>query len=360
MRSLLVTGGAGFIGSNFIRYLLKTNLEVQVVNLDALTYAGNPDNLSGLSDPSRYIFVEGSINDAVLVGKLLSEHSVDTVVNFAAETHVDRSIDSAYAFLQTNVMGTLALLECVKQSWLKDGVGSTEKVRFHHISTDEVYGSLGPEEPAFNETTPYDPKSPYAASKAASDHLVRAFGHTYGLPVTISNCSNNFGPYQYPEKLIPLVILNALQGKPLPIYGDGQQVRDWLFVEDHCKAIGKILDNGTAGQTYNVGGNAQVDNLSLVRRICSILDLRLPDSPYKPHASLIEFVKDRPGHDRRYAMNTEKLEEALKWKPDHSLQEGLEATIDWYLNNMDWVEKIRVKPDYQEWVSRNYSQRSLR
>ena len=357
MNNVLVTGGAGFIGANFVRYMLNTRPGSKVVVLDALTYAGNLANLNDLSKFEAYEFIEGDINNRPLVESILSKSKVDTIVHFAAETHVDRSIHSSRQFVETNVMGTLNLLECAAKAWLKDGMGALTKVRFHHISTDEVYGSLSQTEPAFSESTAYSPNSPYAASKAASDHLVRAYGHTYGLPFTISNCSNNYGPFQYPEKLVALVILNAVEGKVLPIYGDGMQIRDWLYVEDHCKAITRILDDGEPGETYNIGGKVQITNLKLVTKICAILDAKLPDSAFRPHAALIQFVKDRPGHDRRYDMDIAKITRNLNWRPEFTLDMGLEATVSWYLENIDWVNHVQSKPDYTAWINTQYGNR---
>lgn len=357
MRNVLVTGGAGFIGSNFVRYLLRVEPQVRVINLDALTYAGSRENLRDLpGGEDRHIFVHGDICDRPLVDRLFADHQIDTVVHFAAESHVDRSIHGPEAFVRTNVMGTFTLLEAARRFWL--GTDFPEPVRFHHVSTDEVFGTLAPEDPAFEETTPYAPRSPYAASKAASDHLVRAYGHTYGLPYTITNCSNNYGPFQFPEKLIPLVILNALEGKPLPIYGDGRQIRDWLHVEDHCDAIWTVLVRGRVGESYNVGGSNQPFNLTIVNEICEILDELRPDSPHTPHSRLIRFVADRPGHDRRYDMNTTKIEQELGWRPRHTLTTGLANTVNWYLQNAGWVEAIRQKQDYQGWLDKNYSARA--
>ncbi len=356
MRRVLVTGGAGFIGSNFVRYLLHAEPEVELVNLDALTYAGSVENLRDLPQDRPYAFVEGNIGDREMVRALLREHQIDTIVHFAAETHVDRSILGPDLFFQTNVMGTLVLLDCAREFWLENPTGpGRENCRFHHVSTDEVYGSLAPNEPAFSETTPYAPNSPYAASKAASDHMVRAFHHSYGLPVTISNCSNNYGPYQFPEKLIPLMILNAQGGKPLPVYGDGQQIRDWLFVEDHCEAIHRILKDGRAGETYNIGGGNQPANLTIVQEICDQLDELQPEGA--PRRRLIQFVSDRPGHDRRYAMNIEKIQSELQWVPRHSLEEGLRLTIRWYLEHPDWTAAIEKQRDYQSWINQNYQKR---
>ena len=357
MRNVLVTGGAGFIGSNFVRYLLKENSGIQIINLDKLTYAGSLENLCDLPDPDRHIFVEGDICDGALVERLLREHDIDTVVHFAAETHVDRSIFGPAEFIQTNIIGTFTLLEATRKLWLTEKLRPLEDVRFHHVSTDEVFGTLAPDDPAFAETTPYAPNSPYAASKASSDHLVRSYYHTYGLPVTISNCSNNYGPYQFPEKLIPLMILNALMGKPLPVYGDGKQIRDWLFVEDHCEAIRLVAEQGKPGETYNIGGNNQPVNTEVIGTICEILDEWLPDSPHVPHDKLIEFVTDRPGHDRRYAMNVTKIERELGWEPRESLSTGMQKTVRWYLENPEWVAAVSGQQDYQSWIDKNYVER---
>ena len=354
MQNVLVTGGAGFIGSNFIRNLLKTKTDVKILNLDALTYAGSLENLKDLPEPERHKFVHGEIGDRTLIEQILREHSIDTIIHFAAETHVDRSILGPSQFIETNVVGTFILLEAARQFWLDEQSLSLEEVRFHHISTDEVFGSLGPEDPPFSETTPYAPNSPYAASKAASDHLVRSYGHTYGLPFNITNCSNNYGPYQFPEKLIPLMISNALKGAPLPIYGDGQQIRDWLYVEDHCQAIIEVIKKGVLGETYIIGGNTQPTNLLVVTTLCEILDECLPNSDYLPHESLVTYVTDRPGHDRRYAMDISKISSELGWIPHHSLSEGLIKTVEWYLENQDWVETIGDQADYQEWLDQNY------
>lgn len=361
MQNILVTGGAGFIGSNFIRYLLRIEPDVQIINLDALTYAGSLENLKDLPDPKRYTFVHGDICDQELVANLLRQHRVDTIVHFAAETHVDRSILGPQQFVQANIVGAFTLLEAARKFWLQaqePQQAAPQHVRFHHISTDEVFGSLGPGDPPFTETTNYAPNSPYAASKAASDHLVRAHVHTYGLPCTITNCSNNYGPYQFPEKLIPLMILNALAGRPLPVYGDGQQIRDWLFVEDHCEAIYTVLRNGTVGETYNIGGGNQPTNLSIVHTLCDILDELRPDSPHAPHRGLIQFVADRPGHDRRYAMDISKINKKLGWKPRHSLESGLLDTVKWYLEHQEWVDAIRQQQDYQGWLAKNYDLRT--
>jgi dTDP-glucose 4,6-dehydratase len=340
--NLLVTGGCGFIGSNFVRHLLGGGTG-RVVNLDKLTYAGNPANLADVEDDPRYAFVHGDIGDEALVGRLLSEHAVDAVVNFAAESHVDRSIDSPEPFVQTNVVGTLRLLNATKRHWLGLAPAAKAAFRFLHISTDEVYGSLGPGDPAFTEATPFAPNSPYAASKAASDHLVRSYQHTFGLPTLTTNCSNNYGPYHFPEKLFPLVILNALEGRKLPIYGDGQQVRDWLYVADHCAAIARVLAAGRPGETYNVGGLNERANLDVVRLICSLLDARAPRSDGRPYADQIEFVADRPGHDRRYAIDCGKITRELGWTPAESFESGLGKTVDWYLAHRDWCQEITSK-----------------
>ncbi|MDF1563930.1 MAG: dTDP-glucose 4,6-dehydratase [Deltaproteobacteria bacterium] len=356
MRTILTTGGAGFIGSNLVHHLLGLPEALKVVNLDALTYAGSLENLADLPDPARHLFVEGSINDRDLVVRLLEEHEIRTVIHLAAESHVDRSILGPGQFIETNLVGTFTLLEACRAVWAPEGT-FPENVRFHHVSTDEVYGTLGPDDPAFQETTPYAPNSPYAASKAGSDHLVRAYTETYGLPTSLTNCSNNYGPYQFPEKLIPVIILNSLQGKPLPIYGDGLQVRDWLHVTDHCEAIWRVVEEGAPGSTYNVGGKAEVANIDLVRRICAILDEKVPDSPHAPHQQLITFVKDRPGHDRRYAMNIEKIEAELGWAPRESLDTGLEKTVQWYLDHTDWLRAIHTAPEFQQWMDENYQDR---
>jgi dTDP-glucose 4,6-dehydratase len=355
MKNVLVTGGAGFIGSNFVRYLLEVDFHVQIVNLDALTYAGSLENLKDLPDAKRHIFVQGDICDRDFVPALLRQYQIDTIVHFAAETHVDRSILGPEPFIQTNVFGTFNLLESARQVWLAEKSLPLEQVRFHHVSTDEVYGMLMPNDPAFSETTPYAPNSPYAASKAASDHLARSYHHTYGLPVTISNCSNNYGPRQFPEKLIPLVILNALSGKPLPVYGDGQQIRDWLYVADHCEAIYLILTKGGPGETYNVGGNNQPPNLTIIETICDLLDEIRPQT--QSRRKLIQFVTDRPGHDRRYAMNISKIERDLGWSPRHNLTDGLFETVQWILVNPQWVAAIQKQREYQTWLSKNYEER---
>ncbi len=357
MKNLLVTGGAGFIGSNFIRYMLSEEPEIRIVNLDLLTYAGSLENLRGLPDPGRHIFVEGDINDRPLLDRLLRDHTVDTVVHFAAESHVDRSIHSPGAFIHTNVVGTFTLLEAARAYWIKESALPLEETLFHHVSTDEVFGSLAPSDPAFDERTPYDPRSPYSASKAASDHLVRAYFHTYGLPVTITNCSNNYGPNQFPEKLIPLMTLNALQGRPLPVYGDGMQIRDWLYVDDHSEAIRRVIRAGRRGETYCVGGDNQPPNIEVVHTLCHILDELRPGSPHAPHEQLIAYVTDRPGHDRRYDIDITRIRAELGWTPSESLSTGLLKTVRWYLENPDWVEAIRKRQDYGAWMEKNYAGR---
>lgn len=337
MKTLLVTGGAGFIGANFVLQAVAAGHTV--INLDKLTYAGNLQTLQSLEGNSRHVFVHGDIGDRQLVASLLDTYRPDAVLNFAAESHVDRSIDSPADFVDTNVVGTLGLLECARNYWRGLSGAEAEAFRFLHVSTDEVYGSLG-SEGLFTETTPYAPNSPYSASKAASDHLVRAFHHTYGLPVLTTNCSNNYGPFQFPEKLIPLVIQKALAGEALPIYGDGMNVRDWLFVEDHCSAIARVLEAGRVGETYNVGGNSERANLVVVKTICAILDEVRPRQNAEPHEALITFVRDRPGHDRRYAIDASKLKRELGWTPEHTFESGIRATVEWYLSNDAWVRGI--------------------
>ncbi|HJP98996.1 MAG TPA: dTDP-glucose 4,6-dehydratase [Rhodanobacteraceae bacterium] len=337
MATLLVTGGAGFIGGNFVLQAVADGLTV--VNLDKLTYAGNLDTLKALDGNPRHVFVHGDIGDRVLVAKLLAEHAPDAVVNFAAESHVDRSIDGPAAFIETNVVATLALLETVRDWWKSGGGTAREHFRFLHVSTDEVYGSLG-DAGKFTEDTPYAPNSPYSASKAASDHLVRAFHHTYGLPVLTTNCSNNYGPYQFPEKLIPLIIARALAGENLPVYGDGRNVRDWLYVEDHCRAIRRVLESGGVGETYNVGGDSERENIQVVKAICALLDDKRPLRGGRGRETLIEFVKDRPGHDRRYAIDSSKLQRELGWKPSVDFETGIARTIDWYLDHQPWVRRV--------------------
>jgi dTDP-glucose 4,6-dehydratase len=349
---LLVTGGAGFIGSNFV--LEAVGRGCKVVNLDALTYAGNMDNLVSLNGNTSHEFVHGSILDGTLVGSLLTKHKPDAIVHFAAESHVDRSIVGPQAFVDTNINGTFTLLEAALKHVRTLAEGDRSGFRFLHVSTDEVYGSLGPDEAAFHEETPYRPNSPYSASKAASDHLVRAYFHTYGLPVVTTNCSNNYGPYQFPEKLIPLMIHNAINGKPLPVYGDGQNVRDWLYVADHCDAILAVLGKGVLGETYNVGGLNEQKNLDVVKILCKILDELHPQGA--PHERLITYVKDRPGHDKRYAIDCRKLQNELGWAPRESFATGIRKTVEWYLGNSQWVEKI-VSGEYRNWIEGNYSSR---
>jgi len=343
--NLLVTGGCGFIGSNFIRQrLLEKNSPLgRLVNLDALTYAGNPANLADLAGDARYVFAHGDIGDTALVSRLLVEHRIDAIVNFAAESHVDRSIDSPEPFIQTNVVGTLRLLNATRLYWTKLAADKKTSFRFLHVSTDEVYGTLSPTDPAFTEDTPFAPNSPYAASKAASDHLVRSYQHTYQLPTLTTNCSNNYGPYHFPEKLIPLIILNALEGKPLPVYGDGQQVRDWLYVEDHATAIWLVLQRGRIGETYNVGGLNEKPNIEIVKTICALLDRKSPRTGGKNYAEQITHVADRPGHDRRYAIDCTKLQGELGWAPRESFATGIAKTVDWYLAHRDWAAEITSK-----------------
>lgn len=337
MQTWLVTGGAGFIGGNFVLEAVEQG--VKVLNLDALTYAGNRDTLASLEGNPNHVFVQGDIGDRDLVAKLLAEHQPDAVINFAAESHVDRSIDGPAAFVQTNVVGTLALLEATRDYWKFLEGDRKEAFRFLHVSTDEVYGSLG-DTGLFTEETAYAPNSPYSASKAASDHLVRAFHHTYGLPVLTTNCSNNYGPYQFPEKLIPLVIAKAIAGEPLPIYGDGKNVRDWLYVGDHCSAIRTVLEGGKVGETYNVGGNSEKQNIEVVKTICALLDAKKPRADGARYESQITYVRDRPGHDRRYAIDASKLKRELGWEPAHTFEEGIAETVAWYLDNQPWVNRV--------------------
>jgi dTDP-glucose 4,6-dehydratase len=354
MRKILVTGGSGFIGSNFILYA-RSHQIAEIINLDKLTYASNPKSLDQLKNDSGYIFQQGDIGDRSLVLSLLRQHQPQFVVNFAAESHVDRSIFSPQEFIQTNIVGTFQLLEAVRVFYQDLSPHQQENFRFLHISTDEVYGSLKAGDPAFSEHTPYAPNSPYAASKASSDHLVRAYHHTYGLPTLIINCSNNYGPRQFPEKFIPLMILNAINHKPLPIYGRGDNIRDWLYVEDHCRAIVLVLLAGKVGDSYNIGGGNQPTNLELVTKICAILDEVLP-RPHFSYQSLITFVKDRPGHDYRYCVNFSKIKRELGWEPSETLDSGLKKTILWYLNNLDWLEQCKSR-DYDDWVAQNYGDR---
>ena len=350
---ILVTGGAGFIGANFILRWMKKESS-PVLNLDKLTYAGNPRNLESVAEHPSYQFQQGDIVERDLVRALLQRERPRAIVHFAAESHVDRSIHGPDDFVRTNVNGTFSLLEETRAYWSALPESEREKFRFLHVSTDEVYGSLGPDDAAFSETTPYSPNSPYSASKAASDHLVRAYHHTYGLPTVTTNCSNNYGPYQFPEKLIPLIILNACSGKPLPVYGDGQNVRDWLYVEDHCDAIGAVLSQGTVGSTYNIGGCNEKKNLEIVNTVCELLDELRPNDPVVPHRSLITFVKDRPGHDRRYAMDTRKIERELHWRPKETFETGIRKTVNWYLQHEDWVKDV-TSGGYRQWIAKQYS-----
>lgn len=351
MKKILITGGCGFIGSNFIRYLFSLpEFKDTIVNVDKLTYAGNPENLSDIEAtyPERYVFIQTDICDMESMTDVFESYLIDTVCHFAAESHVDRSIVEPDAFLNTNVMGTFNLLELTRK--YKDRMEL-----FHHISTDEVFGSLG-EKGLFSESTPYDPSSPYSASKAASDHIVRAYHRTYGLPVTISNCSNNYGPYQFPEKLIPLMIINAKEGEPLPVYGEGQNIRDWLYVEDHCKAIWKIMNGGRHGETYNIGGRCEMRNIEVVNTLCDTMDRVAPLSGGRSRRELITFVKDRPGHDYRYAIDCTKLQNELNWEPEESFETGIEKTIRWYLKNESWVRRIQTG-EYKNWIKRHYEER---
>jgi len=365
-KNLLVTGGAGFIGANFVHFWLREHSNTRVIVLDALTYAGNLMSLDSLKNHPGYRFVHGNIIDERLVESLLREERIDTIVHFAAESHVDRSIHGPDAFVETNIIGTHSLLKTAKRAWVDDLAAPTSDHRFHHVSTDEVYGSLGPEDPPFHETTPFAPNSPYSASKASSDHLVRAYHHTYGLNVITSNCSNNYGPYQFPEKLIPLVLVNILHGKPLPIYGDGLNVRDWLFVEDHCRGIGACLEKGVPGETYNLGGQAEWTNIEIVRLLCRLMDERLtrepalsrrfpeaPPSRGQESTALISFVKDRPGHDRRYAIDNRKAKKHLAYQPQETFASGIEKTLDWYLANELWWRRV-MDGSYREWINTNY------
>lgn len=350
---ILVTGGAGFIGGNFVLDWFTNPAAEGIVNLDKLTYAGNLSTLQSLYTDPRHIFIQGDIGDYDLVLALLKKHAISAVVNFAAESHVDRSIHGPDDFIQTNVLGTFTLLEAVRAYWVNLPESKKEAFRFLHISTDEVYGSLSSTDAAFSETNQYKPNSPYSASKAASDHLVRAWHHTYGLPVLTTNCSNNYGPYHFPEKLIPLMILNALAGKPLPIYGDGQQIRDWLFVKDHCSAIRRVLEAGELGETYNVGGWNEKTNLEVVSIICSILDGLRPKADGTSYATQINYVKDRPGHDRRYAIDASKIEHELGWRPAETFESGIQKTVQWYLDNQEWTERV-LSESYRDWVKKQY------
>lgn len=354
--TILVTGGVGFIGANFAIDWLQA-VDEPVVNLDKLTYAGNLGNLAALQNDERHIFIQGDIGDQPLIERLLSQHQPRAIINFAAESHVDRSIHGPEDFIQTNIVGTFRLLDAVRGYWSDLPLDQKSNFRFLHVSTDEVYGTLGPDAPAFTETHQYEPNSPYSASKASSDHLVRAYHHTYGLPVLTTNCSNNYGPYQFPEKLIPLVIHNALAQKPLPIYGDGQQIRDWLYVSDHCSAIRTVLAKGTSGEVYNIGGLNEKANIEIVHTLCDILDELRPiasDTSISSYRDLITYVKDRPGHDRRYAIDATKIETELDWRPSETFETGIRKTVAWYLDNPEWVEQI-VSGDYRHWIERHYA-----
>jgi dTDP-glucose 4,6-dehydratase len=356
MKNILVTGGCGFIGSNFVRFFLQNTTGCHLVNLDKLTYAGNPASLHDIDADPRYRFIKGDICDQVLLEKIFAKERIDTIVHFAAESHVDRSIDGPAEFIRTNILGTFALLETARKFWLSSPQVSVANPRFLHVSTDEVYGSLG-ESGLFSETTPYDPRSPYSASKASSDHLVSSYHHTYGLPTLMTNCSNNYGPYHFPEKLIPLVINNALQGKALPVYGDGKNVRDWLYVVDHCAAILTVLQKGRVGETYNVGGNSEKQNIEVVQTICDILDeMVAPLENNQPRRSLIKFVKDRAGHDRRYAIDATKIRNELGWEPGVRFEDGIRQTVQWYLNNPGWIESV-MDGSYQEYYEKMYGSR---
>ncbi|MHC5745066.1 MAG: dTDP-glucose 4,6-dehydratase [Nostoc sp.] len=350
-RRLLVTGGAGFIGANFVHHWCQAYPDDRVVVLDALTYAGNRLNLALVEGRENFRFVQGDICDRTIIDNLLSTENIDTIAHFAAESHVDRSILGPAAFVQTNVVGTFTLLEAFRQHW--EAQAQPSDYRFLHVSTDEVYGSLGADDAAFCETTPYAPNSPYSASKAGSDHLVRAYYHTYQLPTIITNCSNNYGPYQFPEKLIPLMCINTLIGKPLPVYGDGKNVRDWLYVGDHCRALDVVINHGQPGETYNIGGNNEVENINLVQLLCQMMDELAPDLPVYPAKQLITFVKDRQGHDRRYAINANKIQTQLGWTPSITIAEGLRLTVEWYLNHRDWWEPL-LSAEYQAYYRKNY------
>jgi dTDP-glucose 4,6-dehydratase len=349
---ILVTGAAGFIGANFVLDWVAQSEEA-VVNLDKLTYAGNPENLASLQGNPQHIFVQGDIGDRALLDRLLAEHRPRAVVNFAAESHVDRSIHGPEDFIQTNVVGTFHLLEAVRAHWGSLDGAEKDGFRFLHVSTDEVYGTLGPQDAPFTETTPYTPNSPYSATKAASDHLVRAYHHTYGMPVLTTNCSNNYGPYHFPEKLIPLMIVNALAGKPLPVYGDGMQVRDWLYVKDHCSAIRRVLEAGRVGETYNVGGWNEKPNIEIVKTVCALLGEMRPRADGLPYTSQITYVKDRPGHDRRYAIDASKIHRELGWKPAETFESGIRKTVQWYLDHPDWVAHVQ-SGDYRHWIGQQY------
>jgi dTDP-glucose 4,6-dehydratase len=351
--TILVTGGAGFIGANFVLDWVA-NTDEKIVNLDKLTYAGNLESLAPLKNKPQHVFVQGDIGDSALLPQLLAEHQPRAILNFAAESHVDRSIHGPGEFIETNIVGTFRLLESVRGYWQSLEANAQSSFRFLHVSTDEVYGSLAPQDPAFTEQHPYEPNSPYSASKAASDHLVRAWHHTYGLPVLTTNCSNNYGPLHFPEKLIPLMIVNALAGKPLPVYGDGMQVRDWLYVKDHCSAIRRVLEGGQLGETYNVGGWNEKPNIEIVKTVCALLDELRPRADGASYAKQITYVKDRPGHDRRYAIDARKLEKELGWRPAETFETGIRKTVAWYLENTEWVAHVQSGA-YREWVSKQYT-----
>ena len=353
---ILVTGGAGFIGSNFVLDWLA-QCDEPVINLDKLTYAGNMENLASLQGNTKHIFIQGDIGDSALIQSLLAEHQPRAIINFAAESHVDRSILSPEDFIQTNIVGTFRLLEAARAYWSAMAEADKTNFRFLHVSTDEVYGSLAKDEPAFTEEHKYEPNSPYSASKAASDHLVRSYHHTYGMPVLTTNCSNNYGPYHFPEKLIPLIFVNALAGKPLPVYGDGQQIRDWLYVKDHCSAIRRVLEKGRLGEVYNIGGWNEKANLDIVHILCSLLDELRPRADKKSYQEQITFVADRPGHDRRYAIDARKLERELGWKPAETFETGIRKTLQWYLDNPGWVQNVQ-SGNYKQWVEKNYAERA--
>ena len=352
---ILVTGGMGFIGSNFVNNWL-TSTDGAIINLDKLTYAGNLENLSAHQDNPKHLFVRGDMGDRELIHKLLAQYRPEAIINFAAESHVDRSIHGPDDFIQTNIVSTFNLLEETRAYWSNLQQSEQYRFRFLHISTDEVYGSLERDDPAFSETHPYAPNSPYSASKAASDHLVRAYHHTYGFPTLTTNCSNNYGPFQFPEKLIPLIILNAQKGESIPIYGDGKNIRDWLYVGDHCSAIQTVLEKGRVGEVYNIGGNYEKTNLEIVYTVCGILDELCPNSAYKPHESLITFVNDRPGHDRRYAIDAGKIEQEIGWAPSETFESGIRKTVIWYLENTNWVDHV-TSGSYQKWITENYGDR---
>jgi len=354
---ILITGGAGFIGTNFLLDWL-TQSDEEVINLDILSYAGNLENLVSLNDDKRHIFVQGDICDSTLATRLLAKYQPRAIINFAAESHVDRSIQDPEGFIQTNIVGTFRLLETTRAYWSTLENKAKQKFRFLHISTDEVYGSLASGDEAFDEYHRYEPNSPYSASKAASDHLIRAYHHTYGLPVLTTNCSNNYGPYQFPEKLIPLILINALAGKPLPVYGDGQQIRDWLYVKDHCAAIRRVLEAGTPGETYNIGGQNEKPNIDIVHIVCVLLDTLYPRADGKRYQQQIAFVTDRPGHDRRYAINSKKIERELGWKPNESFETGIHKTVQWYLDNQSWVRNVQ-SGTYRKWIDKNHKERAL-